>query len=124
MGLSGMYLVLMPIHKVHMAFWFRLGFIGGFRLYMKLFAVRGFWVVLFYIAFDVLYTVLKVEDNVAHWAHLGGVIGGALIGLLLLMTRLVNCRGGDLLSGLLGRRAWGLVGRPGDRGKALLECIP
>src|SRR6185295_14564324 len=37
MGLAGMYLVLMPVHKVHMAFWFRMGLIGRFRHYFKLF---------------------------------------------------------------------------------------
>jgi len=113
MGLAGMYLVLFPIHKVHMAIWLRWGLIGGFRLSLKLFAVRGFWVVLFYIAFDVIYTVFGLEDEVAHWAHLGGFIAGAVIALALLFGRLTDARGGDLLSAILGRHAWKLIGRPG-----------
>lgn len=112
MGLAGMYLVLMPTPNIHMAAWCRWGLIGGFNLNMKLFAVRGFWVVLFYIAFDVIYTVLGLEDNVAHWVHLGGFLSGIAIGLTLLLFRVVNARGGDLISVIFGKRAWPLIGKP------------
>lgn len=121
MGLAGMYFVLMPIHNMHMAAWIRLGLVGLFRLGFKLFAVRGFWVVLFYIAFDVLATVRGVEDGVGHWAHLGGFIFGMAIGLLLLFTRLVNCRGGDIVSALLGKYAWAFIGKPDLNRRAPLE---
>ncbi len=112
MGLAGMYLVLFPTNDVHMAAWIRWGLIGGFALSLKMWSVRGFWVVLFYIGFDVAYTLLGVEDEVAHWAHLGGFGVGMAIALFLLVTRLVNARGGDLLTAILGRHAWALVGRP------------
>lgn len=115
MGLAGMYLVLLPLHKVHMAAWFRWGLIGGFRLHSTVFAIRGFWVVLFYIAFDVVFTLLAIHDATAHWAHLGGFLVGAAVAFMLLLSRVVNCRGGDLLSAILGPRAWPLVGRPGRR---------
>lgn len=120
MGLIGMYLVFFPLHKVHMVFWWRWGLVGGFRLNMKMFAIRGFWVVLFYcVAFDVLFTVLDLETGVAHWAHLGGFLTGAGFALLLLMTRVVNANGGDIVSTVLGRHAWALVGKPGGRGVRL-----
>lgn len=112
MGLAGMYLVLMPTPNVHMAAWWRFGLIGGFQLSLRFFAVRGFWVVLFYIAFDVVFTIVGLKDQVAHWAHLGGFVAGMILGLILLVCRLVNARGGDLLSVLLGRHAWALVGKP------------
>ncbi len=108
MGLAGMYLVLMPTPKVHMVAWFR----WIFWLRFKAFPVRGFWVVLFYIAFDVIYTVFGLESNVAHWAHLGGFLAGAAVALILLLLRLVNARGGDIVSAILGKRAWALVGKP------------
>jgi membrane associated rhomboid family serine protease len=92
-----------------------------FHYALSLFSVRGFWVVLFYIAFDVVDTILGTKDNVAHWVHLGGFISGASIGLLLLFTRAVNCRGGDIVSALLGKHAWGLIGKPDHTRKALLE---
>ena len=40
-----------------------------------------------------------------------------LVALLLMVTRLTDARGGDLLSVLLGRHAWFIVGRP-NRGAA------
>ena len=120
MGLAGMYLVLFPLHKVHMAIWMRTIFWQWLQLSLRLFAVRGFWVVLFYIAFDVVYTTFGIEDQTAHWAHLGGFLTGAAIALVLLFSRLINARGGDLVSAVLGKRAWALVGRPNDERKALL----
>jgi membrane associated rhomboid family serine protease len=119
MGLSGMYLVLLPVHKVHMVIWWRLPWIAVFRLAFKMFAVRGFLVVLLYIGFDVVATALGSDDNVAHWAHLGGFGAGIVAGLILLFSRLVNCRGGDIVSALLGRRAWALVGMPNRPHRAL-----
>ena len=123
MGLSGMYLVLMPIHRIHMAGWLRpaLGLRMMLILWFKIWPMRGFWVVLFYIAFDVLAVLRNSQSGVAHWAHLGGFMTGMAIGLLLLFTKLVNCRGGDIVSALLGKHAWGLVGKPNLTRKAPLE---
>ncbi len=112
MGLAGVYLMFFPLNTVWMTGWIRWGLIGGFHLSYRVWAMRGFWVVLFYIAFDVLYTWLGTEDGVAHWAHLGGFGLGMVLALLLMVTRLVDARGGDLLSILLGRHAWAIVGRP------------
>jgi membrane associated rhomboid family serine protease len=112
MGLAGMYIVLFPVHRVHNVIWLRLGLFTGFRLLFKIFSLRGYWVVLFYIAFDVLFTALRLKDNVAHWAHLGGFIGGAVIAIGLLVSRQVNAHGGDLFSVILGRPAWALIGKP------------
>jgi membrane associated rhomboid family serine protease len=159
MGLAGMYLILMPVHKIHMAAWIRIGllFIGivplaiiilllfrslmcmlflfppflllaflvtyGLRLHLRMFALRGFWVLLFYIGFDVLATVRHSADGVAHWAHLGGFLAGMAAGLILLLARAVNCRSGDVFSGLLGGRAYALIGRPNVGSKRLLEKI-
>ena len=112
MGLAGMYLVLFPVHQVHMAAWLRWGILFPFRFSFTIFALRGFWVVLFYIAFDVAYTVFHIEDGVAHWAHLGGFIAGTVFAMLLLICRQVDARGGDLFSTVLGRHAWKIIGRP------------
>lgn len=115
MGLAGMYLVLFPAHKVHVAMWIRWPLIFRFRLTAAIKEIPGFWVVLFYIAFDVVLTLLGSEDGVAHWAHLGGFIAGVFFASVLLIARLINARGGDLFSIVLGRHAWGLIGKPGDR---------
>ncbi len=136
MGLAGMYLVLFPVHRVHNVIWFRLsplwapflllrvwarsgGESGLLRAWMKLFALRGFWVVLFFIAFDVVFTAFGIKDHIAHWAHLGGFIGGVTFATALLLTRTVDARGGDLISVVLGKHAWPLIGRPGQRGSII-----
>ena len=116
MGLAGMYLVLLPVHRVHVVAWIRLGLFAGFRLAHNIFPARGFWVVLFYIAFDVVATLLGSDDSLALQAHLGGLLAGIAVALLLLLTRQVNARGGDILSALLGRHAWLLLGKPARRG--------
>ncbi len=95
----------------------------GLPLSFKMWSMRGFWVVLFYIAFDVFYTAIGVEDGTAHWAHLGRRGVGVAVGLVMLCTRMNNARGGDLISAILGRHAWSLVGRP-NRGPGLLQRLP
>ena len=114
MGLAGMYVILFPLQKVYMATWIRWGLFTGFRLTYKVFALRGILVVLFYIAFDVAYTVLKVKSGTAHWAHIGGMSAGAALAVLLLVTRILYCPG-DLVSLALGRFAWPLLGTPASR---------
>jgi len=112
MGLAGMYMVLFPVHKMHVVGWIRLGIVTGFHLAYRTWEVRGFWVVLFYIAFDVVAVVGRSDDGVAHWAHLGGFLVGTILALLLLIARVVNGRGADLLSVTLGQKAWALIGKP------------
>lgn len=115
MGLAGAYAVLLPAARVHVAIWLRVFLV----LFYTGFAVRGLFVVLFYIGWDALDVYLGTEDFVAHWAHLGGFIVGAALATLLLVTRLVHARGGDLYSVILGSGAWALVGRPNRRALAI-----
>ena len=123
MGLAGMYFILSPIYRVHMVAWWRWSLIRRFHLSYKIFSKPGYWVLLFYISFDVMATLLHHRGGTAHWAHLGGFLTGMAFGLLLLITRLVNARGGDLLSGLLGRRAWWLVGKPDATRPSLIAIV-
>jgi len=113
MGLAGTYLVLFPINRVFMVIWARFGILTGFRLLLKIFAVRGFWVVLFYVAFDVIATVFGAKDGTAHWAHLGGFGAGVALALILLVARQIDANRTDLLSLALGKNAWQILGKPG-----------
>jgi hypothetical protein len=81
----------------------------------KIFAVRGFWVVVFFAAWDALFLIATDDYTVAHWAHLGGFAAGFVIATALLLARGVEAHGGDLLSAMLGRRAWVLLGKPAAR---------
>jgi membrane associated rhomboid family serine protease len=114
-GLAGMYLVLFPLHRVYCGMWVR------FRVWcvLRVFAVRGFWILLLYFALDAGTLLYQARfggsssgGGTAHLAHVGGFGLGVAIGLAVLLSRRVNCGGGDLLSVTLGRFAWPLVGRP------------
>lgn len=109
MGLAGMYLVLFPVHKVHVAWWIRIWFRAFWSV---IWPVRGFWVVIWAIGFDIAMIALGSQDNVAHWAHVGGFLSGVAIAVALLMTKQVNAIGGDIFTALLGKRAWAIVGKP------------
>ncbi len=109
MGMAGMYLVLFPVNRMHMSAWFRWWFY--FRI--KFWTMPGSLAVLAYIAFDVLYILIGVETGTAHWAHVGGFLFGVAVALGLLLGRVLDAGGGDLLSVVLGRHAWKLIGRPG-----------
>ena len=126
MGLAGMYLVFFPVQRVHMVVWcrwwlvffpaiFQVGFACGY----KAFTMRGFWLLVLWILWnDVLPVAIGWDDQVSHWAHLGGFVTGAALASLLLITRQADAHRGDLLSVVLGRRAWWLLGRPGTRAVA------
>jgi hypothetical protein len=107
-------LVLFPIHRVFMTAWWRWGLIAGFHLSFSVFSLRGFWVVLFYIMFDVIAVSLSADTGTAHWAHIGGLVSGMVCGVLLLVARMAYS-GSDMLSLILGRYAWALIGRPRGR---------
>ena len=119
MGLAGMYFVLLPASRVHMIVWLRLGFITGFQRFTKYFVVRGWGVLMFFLAFDVAATLFSWRDGTAHWAHLGGFICGAILALVLLLTKQVNMHGADIVSVLLGRHAWNLLGKPAEQADEL-----
>ena len=122
MGLAGMYFVFFPVQRVHMVFWKRSVFLG-FRLYYKLFSMKGFWMLVLWIGLqDLLPTLIAAgsnnadaHDGVAHFAHLGGFVAGVVIAVLMLITRQVNAHGADLLSVSMGTKAWNLIGRPEGR---------
>ncbi|HYE17036.1 MAG TPA: rhomboid family intramembrane serine protease [Tepidisphaeraceae bacterium] len=113
MGMAGMYLILFPAHRVFCAMWIRIRWHVG----IKLFTLRGFWILAIYFAFDAFMIWLQSGrrdsgGGVAHWAHTGGALAGAAIASGLLVMRLTNCGGGDLFSVVFGRYAWGLIGKP------------
>ena len=113
-GLAGMYLMLLAGHRVYCAMWIRIISFTFFRMYfaMKIFAIRGFWVLLIYFGYDLLMVGIGWQDSTAHWAHIGGFLTGAAIGLGVLVSKRFNCNNGDLLSVLLGKYAWAAIGKP------------
>ena len=95
--------------------WMRLGWLTGFHRETGFFDVPGYGVLLFYFGWDVVATVVRWSDGTAHWAHLGGFVCGMVAAVALLLTRQVDAQGGDMVSVLLGRHAWKILGKPADR---------
>lgn len=115
MGLAGMYFIFFPVHRVHMAIWFRGGLLTKWQCVYKLFRMPGFWLLVMWIVWNDVLPVFLFKsrwDSTAHWAHLGGFMAGAAVALILLIARLETARGGDILSYALGRHAWPLIGKP------------
>jgi membrane associated rhomboid family serine protease len=112
MGLAGMYFVLFPVHLVYCGMWLRLWFYFRTWLFLRVFVLRGFWVLLMYFAYDALMTLIGIDVGTAHWAHIGGFVIGMCIAIVLLFSRLIYCGGGDLFNVALGKYAWPLIGRP------------
>ena len=109
-GLAGLYLVLFPAQIVYCAMWLRI----RTHLALKIFSLRGFWILLIYFAFDLAMVALGSHGHTAHWAHIGGFATGALIGLILIFSRQFRFNG-DLISLCFGKYAWPLIGKPSRR---------
>jgi membrane associated rhomboid family serine protease len=70
-GVVGMYLVLFPENgiKCYLFCWFIVYF------YLKSFIVRSFWMILFWLFWDI-YGAIWGSDSVGYFAHLGGFAAG------------------------------------------------
>jgi membrane associated rhomboid family serine protease len=80
-GIIGLALAMYPINRVH-AFW-----IFGFRGGDSDFPVWG--LAIFWFVFDLI-GVIWGNSGVAYWAHIGGLIGGILMGLVALHFKWVE----------------------------------
>ena len=79
-GVVGAYFVLYPFNSVKCFFWF--------LAYVRRFNIAGFWIILLWIILNVLAIITKYMAS-AYFAHIGGFVSGALIAVILLMTKLV-----------------------------------
>ena len=84
-GIVGMYLVLYPLNTVmcFAAVWVFI-YVRTWR-----FAVTGLWLILMWLAFDIVGILLR-SGGVAYWAHVGGFAAGACLSLILQITGIVK----------------------------------
>jgi membrane associated rhomboid family serine protease len=102
MGLAGMYLVLVPIQRVRLSMWIRPLIVPAVY---RIVTVRGIWLLLIWLTVkDLLPILLKSQETVAHWAHLGGFAMGMILAIGLLLSGSVDADGADLLSIIFGTR--------------------
>lgn len=86
-GVVGMSLVLFPKNKLHCWYWFFIPIIWLWR--SGRFRISVYWMVLYWLVFDIIGSIGS-PDGIAHWAHLGGLIGGILIASCALKFKLVE----------------------------------
>jgi membrane associated rhomboid family serine protease len=80
-GVVGMALVLFPKNKLHCWYW--LLWISG------RFTVCTYWMILYWFVFDIIGSAGS-PDGIAHWAHIGGLIGGILIAVCAIKFKLIE----------------------------------
>ncbi len=80
-GVIGFTLVFYPLNEVTMAYWFLVRF-GTFTL-------ASYWVILIYVAFDLL-GLFTGGEEVAYLAHVAGCATGAGLALILLKTKVLE----------------------------------
>lgn len=83
-GVVGMFMILYGLNDINCFF-----FIWIFHPIAKTFSVSSFWMILYWLAFDILGAVVG-GDGIAYFAHLGGFAGGIILAVVLLKTNMVK----------------------------------
>ncbi len=84
-GIVGMYLVLFPLNEITCYF----VFIFFFRPIIKEICLSSYWMILFWLVFDI-WGAMGSDGGVAYFAHLGGFAGGVVLAILMLKFKLVK----------------------------------
>jgi membrane associated rhomboid family serine protease len=85
-GIVGMFLIWYPLNSVSCAYFI--------FLIPRTFSVSSFWVILLWLAFDVL-GAISGSGGIAYYAHLGGFFAGVGVGVLLLLSEQVTMEYGE-----------------------------
>lgn len=101
-GIVGMALVVYPLNKLHCAYAFSMPMMGIFWKSGK-FTTKSFWMILLWLAFDIL-GVVTGGGNTAYWAHLGGFTFGMGIALLFLLFEAIETYDPTLIDVVTGRK--------------------
>jgi membrane associated rhomboid family serine protease len=80
-GIIGAYFVLYPYNSIKCFFWF--------LAYLRCFSIAGFWIILLRVALDVVGAISGYTEGAAYFAHIGGFIGGIILTIILLKSKLV-----------------------------------
>ena len=79
-GMVGAYFVFYPFNSIKCFVWF--------IAYIRRFSIAGIWIILLWVVLNVLAVVTKYTAA-AYFAHIGGFVSGAILAIILLMTKLV-----------------------------------
>ncbi len=81
-GIIGAYFVLYPYNSIKCFFWF--------LAYLRWFSIAGFWIILLRLAFDIVGAISGYTEGPAYFAHIGGFVGGVILAMILLISKLVT----------------------------------
>ncbi len=81
-GIFGAYFVLYPYNSIKCFFWF--------LAYMRRFSIAGFWIILLRVALDVVGAISGYTAGAAYFAHIGGFVGGVVVAIILVISKLVT----------------------------------
>lgn len=81
-GIFGAYFVLFPYNSIKCFFWF--------LAYMRRFSIAGFWIILLRVALDIVGAISGYTAGAAYFAHIGGFVGGVILAIILLKSKLVT----------------------------------
>lgn len=81
-AVTGLFFVLLPRTHIRIFIWY--------FVYMNVIEIPSMWFIAFCFAKDLAEPFFMGDSSVAHFAHLSGTIAGFLVGLLLLLTHLVQ----------------------------------
>ena len=80
-GIVGAYFLLFPFNSIKCFVWI--------IVYVRRFSIAGIWIILMWIALNVLGAVSGYTGGAAYFAHIGGFVSGAVLAIILLKTKLV-----------------------------------
>ncbi|QPC85083.1 rhomboid family intramembrane serine protease [Phototrophicus methaneseepsis] len=89
-GVMGAFLLLNPNARVRMLMLFNIPFIRALRNVMipyQVTYVSAGWFLAFWVINDFVMALVDKDGNVAHWAHIGGFVGGAAILFVITMFK-------------------------------------
>ena len=79
-GIIGIYFVLYPFNSIKCLLWF--------LVYVRRIKIAGLWIILWWVALNVL-GAISGFTAAAYFGHIGGFVGGAILAIILLKTKLV-----------------------------------
>ena len=80
-GIIGTYFVFYPFNSIKCLLWF--------LVYVRRIRIAGLWIILLWVALNVLGAISGYTGGAAYFGHIGGFVGGAILAIILLKTKLV-----------------------------------
>jgi len=80
-GIIGIYFVLYPFNSIKCFLWI--------LFYVRRFSIAGLWIILLWVALNVLGAISGYTGGAAYFVHIGGFVGGVTLAIILLKSKLV-----------------------------------